>query len=209
MSQLLSDRQEKEIRQTILLVEKGLDQLRSCRDIRFGRGQKGACRQGTQLKIILKSQKVAVVRGVTEIVGHWDETEAGDVSVIPGLVELFLSRVITGESLGGFLTVKITIVDICRLTKTPSGLRLLTNLRRLEGAFLQLLLQLCQRGVGDHLLEKEEAHVKRWNWHPSVSCNPQNHLPWKVAWKPSTLCPEVWTQRLNFFFKNNKKPTIH
>lgn len=102
-------------------------------------------------------------RGVTEIVGHRDETEAGDVSVIPGLVELFLGRVITGESLCGFLIVNITIVDICRLTKAPSGLHSLTNLRRLEGAFLQLLLQLCQRGVGDHLLEKEEAHVKRWN----------------------------------------------
>lgn len=161
---LLRDRQEEEIGGNLLLVEKRLDQLRSRRDVRFGWGQEGACRQGTQLKIILNSyKKVAVGRGVTEIVGHRDETEAGDVSVIPGLVELFLGRVITGESLCGFLIVNITIVDICRLTTTPSGLHSLTNLRRLEGAFLQLLLQLCQRGVGDHLLEKEEAHVKRWN----------------------------------------------
>lgn len=71
MSQLLRDRQEKQIGGNLLLVEKWLDQLRPRRDVRFGRGQEGACRQGTQLKIILKShKKVAVVRGVTKIVGH-------------------------------------------------------------------------------------------------------------------------------------------
>lgn len=53
--------------------------------------------------------------GVTQIVGHGDETEAGDVSVVPGLVELFLGRVVTGESLSGFLTVKTTISAACRL----------------------------------------------------------------------------------------------
>lgn len=53
--------------------------------------------------------------GVTQIVGHGDETEAGDVSVVPGLVELLLGRVITGESLSGFLTVKTTVSISCRL----------------------------------------------------------------------------------------------
>lgn len=110
-----------------------------------------------------QDSKKAAARGVTEIVGHRDETEAGDVSVVPGLVQLFLGCVITGEALSGFLTVTITIVDICTLTKTPSGPHSLTNLWRLEGAVLQLLLQLCQRGVGDHLLEKEKSRVKRWN----------------------------------------------
>lgn len=54
---LLRDRKEEEIGGNLLLVEKRLDQLRSRRDVRFGRSQEGACRQGTQLKIILKSHK--------------------------------------------------------------------------------------------------------------------------------------------------------
>jgi len=39
---------------------------------------------------------------VTQVVGHGDETEAGDVGVVPGLVELLLGRVITVEALGRF-----------------------------------------------------------------------------------------------------------
>lgn len=39
---------------------------------------------------------------VTEIVGHGDETQAGDVGVVAGLVELLLGCVVTGEALGGF-----------------------------------------------------------------------------------------------------------
>lgn len=39
---------------------------------------------------------------VTQVVGHGDETEACDVSVIPRLVELFLGCVVTGETLCRF-----------------------------------------------------------------------------------------------------------
>lgn len=46
-----------------------------------------------------QSRELAVV---TQIVGHRDETEAGDISVVAGLVELFLGCIVTGESLGRF-----------------------------------------------------------------------------------------------------------
>lgn len=39
----------------------------------------------------------------------------------------------------------------------PQVWLLLTHLWGLEGTFLQLLLQLCQRGVGDQLLEERKT----------------------------------------------------
>lgn len=112
----LKESQEEQVGLNPLLVEKRLDQLRANRDVRFGRGQEGAWRQAFQVNThysLIKGRPGSV--GVTQIVGHGDETEAGDVSVVPGLVELFLGRVITGESLSGFLTVKTTISIACRL----------------------------------------------------------------------------------------------
>lgn len=50
----------------------------------------------------LFAQRSTVVVCVTQVVGHWDETEASDVSVIASLVELFLGCVITGEPLCRF-----------------------------------------------------------------------------------------------------------
>lgn len=98
--------------------------------------------------------------------------------------------------------------------QTSSGLCLLTHLWWLEGFFLQLLLQLCQRGVGDQLL-KERRRRRENISSPSVSCNhsntiKKNHVPWKAEWKPSTLCPEAWTQRDWWIKKEiNKKNLKH
>lgn len=37
---------------------------------------------------------------VTQVVGHGDEAEARDVGVVPGLVQLLLGCVVTGEAFG-------------------------------------------------------------------------------------------------------------
>lgn len=50
----------------------------------------------------LSAQRIKVVVCVTQVVGHWDETEASDVSVVASLVELFLGCVVTGEPLSRF-----------------------------------------------------------------------------------------------------------
>lgn len=95
-------------------------------------------RRSLQTKNPIKGHKVILIEAeglavVTQIVGHWDETEAGDVSVVAGLVQLFLGRIVTGESLCGFWTVTISMAvrhlqahrlpQVCVYSPTCGGLK--------------------------------------------------------------------------------------
>lgn len=48
------------------------------------------------------SQEPTPALELTQVVGHGNEAEAGDVGVVAGLVELLLGCVVTGEALGRF-----------------------------------------------------------------------------------------------------------
>jgi hypothetical protein len=99
----------------------------------------------------------------TQVICHGDETQASDVGIVAGLMELLLGCVISGEA-------------FCSLWQENSGQTkcacqrgwdlshagcvksirayLLTNFRRFEGGQLEAPLQLCQRGDGNQVLEK-------------------------------------------------------
>lgn len=59
-----------------------------------------------QLKTLVQTpwldSKSGAIAPVTQIVGHGDETEARDVGIVAGLVELLLRRVVTVEPLCSF-----------------------------------------------------------------------------------------------------------
>lgn len=93
-------------RPTGSLVDEGLDQFGVGRDVRFGRSQERACEdRRAEVKLTgfpFSPKRTGVTAPRTQIVGHGDEAEAGDVGVVPGLVQLLLGRVVTGEALRRF-----------------------------------------------------------------------------------------------------------
>lgn len=93
------------------------------------------------------------------MVGHRDETQAGDEGIVSRLVELLLGRVITGEPLCRFCHEQHTRrlwlglrVSVWHLK--PLLVRSLTKAWWLEWSLFHLFFQLCQRSVIDQLLLK-------------------------------------------------------